>query len=171
MKKILILLVIISFTTNLFAQKIKEDKIDDFSGVRLIRTSAVGFTLTFACDVLKLVDNNITEVIFRITCRLNDLHEVKKDDKFSFKLDNGDILDLYSRSYNITNYSSYLLGNTYVNYHTLTPDYYLSKTDLIKLQTTPIVKVRMYMKGSLVEKDVKKKTAKKLLNMFNLINY
>lgn len=171
MKKILLLLVLASISTPLFSQKIAENKIDEFTGHSVIRTSWEKFAVidwTTSYFRFSKLDEHFQFDFKKMALRV---FAIPEGEKLLFILDDGTVYKLWNLEHTISSKGAGAigLGGSGAQGVSLT---LISQEDpnFNKLISNPIVKVRLYTTDGYVESEVSEKDAKKIQTALNLIN-
>ena len=164
MKKILICILIFISAANAFAQKILVDRVDDLLGFREVICTAKSETLDgwkyeFGLSAWDNPNSGSNDLYYTIIVVSN--YPIPNEGILLFKLDNDDIISPKFLSTTDNTTSTGILTRTVFT---------IDKTDLNKLATHGIVKMRISNRTSYYEKNWKKdKLGKWLYNSYLLI--
>ena len=164
MKKVLLLILFFISAANTFAQKILIDRVDDLLGFRQVICTAKSETLDgwkydFGLSAWDEPNSDSDELSYTIIVVSNC--SIPNEGNLVFKLDNDDIINTKFLSTTDNGTSTDILTRTV---------FAIDKTDLDKLATYGIVKMRVSNRTSYYEKNWKKdKMGKWLYNSYRLI--
>lgn len=157
MKRILVLVMFtISITLSTMAAiKIQSDDVSS-DGIRTIIASFFNiYTETFSGGSLCLqaiefnTDNERTH-FYSLNFMLNDgVFEIMKGSKLLIKLENGEIIELSAMIDVLKDYNMIRTG-------LVSPTYLISKEDIQKISTNPVVKIRIETAIGMIDHDIKK---------------
>jgi len=166
-----ILLLLASFLSfHVLSQKIEENKVDEFTGNSVKRTSwetlnmSMSFTAYFR--VSKINDNYYLGIKMMMG---GDVFAINEGDEIMFKLSNDEIVKLQNLEYTITCTGCGAKGFAGSAGEGIEVSYPMTKEQVQKLTSNNVVKMRVYTNKGYVENETKEKHAKKLISALKLI--
>jgi len=171
MKKHIIICILFCVTSlQVFAQKLEENKKDDFSNKSIKRTSWETLYKTLSTESHFSFSKVDSSAFINVKMMIGKVFSIDKGDELMLKLDNGDIVKLTCIAYEVTCNGCGAVGLIGSQAEGLNVAYWLSKDQLDKLKTHKIVKVRINTTDGYVEQDIKEKNANKIITCINLIS-
>jgi len=172
MKKYVLTLCILLTVASLrsFAQKLEEDKKDDFSNKSVKRTSWETLYKTLSTESHFSFSKVDSSAFINVKLMIGKVFSIEKNQELMFKLDNGDIVKLACLEYQVTCNGCGAVGLIGRQAEGLNAAYWLSKDQLDKLKTHKVVKVRINTIYGYIDEDVKEKNANKIMACVNLIS-
>lgn len=166
MKKFFLILMLVPLISSYsHAQKIVEDKIDEFTNTSVKRTSQEvlfrAFTEGFGYCIARINQSTFMEVYFS----MGRVFAIDEGAELMFKLSDGSVVTLFNSKYDLSNL--YSMGGSSYYYVRLT--FPLRETEIKALKSTPISKLRIYTTDGYFERDVKEKAAKKFIKCLSLV--
>lgn len=166
MKKIILFLLV---SLPIYSQKIIEDKIDDFTNKSIVRT-----------EWEKISSNSDLYLNVRIskidgTCFLElkffpkGVSSIDTKDDMSFMLESGEVINLRSTKYQLSNYGDGaigIIGSQALGFHI---DCLVSEADIQKFKNNLIKKIRINKSEGYAESDIKPKFAEKFRGLFQVV--
>lgn len=156
MKKILFLLMVSMLSAPIYAQRIKKNEIDKFTGAELIQTSnETLYTKQFimAANVTNMFSFCIRRVngeyCMPATIVMDDVVKYREEDGVQFLLDNGEIVALKT---NYTGIGCESYGNMGYSFST---SFDLQESDVEKLKNNKVITVRVTYLGGHFDRDLK----------------
>lgn len=166
MKKILLLLLV---SIPIYSQKIVENKVDEFTKKSIVRTDWEKISSTSEL-YLNVRVNKIDSISFlELRFFTNGVASIDKNHDISFMLDNGEIINLHSAQYEISNYGDGAIGIVGSNVLGLGIECLLTETDIEKFKNHTITKVRINTSVGYFQNDVKSKFSEKFKGLFQLV--
>jgi hypothetical protein len=169
MKKTITLLLLIAASSYTYSQKISEDKIDEFTKKRIVRTDwekICGTTkLYLNVRINKIDDQNYLQLKFfpKGVSSIDESHDI------SFMFENGEVINLKSTKYKLANYGDGSIGLVGSKALGFDIDTKLSESDIKNFQSLLISKIRINKSEGYSEDIVKTKNAEKFRNLFLLM--
>jgi len=168
---LLLLAVLLSSTAN--AQKLAENKVDEFTTVSIKRTTWEKFvggggmaSLSTHIRVSKLDQRFLVELKM---IRSNTVYSIDRGAELMFLLSNGDVVTLHNSEYTLTCSgcgATGFVGSTGMGTHTRYP---ITEEDIGKLLKDAIVKVRILTNDGYIEREVSKKESAMVHKMLALV--
>jgi len=169
MKKASITIIILLITVLGYSQKIVEDKVDEFTKDKIIRTDWEKLSnkqnIYTNSRVSKINDTYYLELRVITT----SVSSINTNDDISFMFDDGTIVNLHSTEYHITGYGDGAIGLIGSSALGFSIDCLLSTTDIEKFKSNSIVKFRINKSEGYSESEVSKKHSGIIKKMFQLI--
>ncbi len=145
----LITAIVLSLST--FAQTIKSDEIDKFTGSRRVETSIVSVKRALGCNLsfaFRSVDSLYLVIVYGSGCSVGI---VGSDDEYLFLLADSSVVHVQSKGI-----QDYEIGTGYsANYYH--HEYFISKPDIEKLASRDLVSTRAYIDDGYSDTDIKSK--------------
>jgi hypothetical protein len=163
---------LVSFASTVSAQKIIENKKDDFTNVTIKRTSWENLNsglISLFTGYFSIEQFNDTE-FFEFKLMLDKVFSIDEGALISFKLDNGEIVSLPCTKYQITCKGCGATGLKGSEAQGIDVTYELSKENAEKLKANKVVKFRVTTTTGVFDDDIKEKVAEKLQKSLALIN-
>jgi hypothetical protein len=156
MKKIVFLLMVSMLSAPIYAQRIKKNEIDKFTGAELIQTSNETLytkQLVIAANVTNMFSFCIRRVngeyCMPATIVMDDVVKYTEEDGVHFLLDNGEIVALK------TNYTG-IGGERYGNMgYSFSTSFDLQESDVEKLKNNKVITVRVTYLGGHFDRNLK----------------
>lgn len=170
MKKIIIVLFALFCTFFAYSQKIAENKTDEFTKNKIIRTDWEKILATSKI-YLNVRINKINDSYFlELKFFPHGVSSIDTKDDISFMFENGEILNLHSDEYRLSNYGDGSIGIIGSQALGLNVDCPLTQSDLEKFKTNIVVKIRINKSEGYSEDILKIKNSQKFRDMFLLID-
>lgn len=153
---------LLAATCQLFAQKLAENKKDEFTNNLIKRTSWESLSSTFSINAhfrISLIDSLET---FDLKVMIDKRFSIDKDQELMFKLENGEVVKLQNLEAVRTCQGCGAVGLKGSEAPGIAALYPLNKDQAEKLKTNKVVKVRIYTTEGYLECDVKDKFAQKI---------
>jgi hypothetical protein len=176
MSKTLGLIFLLVFSlSSLNAQKLTEDKMDEFTKVWIKRTSWAALTkdpssmrpYRSAFRICKVNDRVYLQLKMMLN---NSVYSIKEGSPLMFLLEGGDVVTINSNEYAITNYGDGAEGSGGSDNLGTNTTYDLSNEVIEKLLKGKITKIRIYTSEFFVEQEDKRNADKHLKRCLLLIN-
>lgn len=170
----IIFLYLLSFNVSK-AQKLTEDKMDEFTKVWIKRTSWAALTkdptsmkpYRSAFRVCKIND----KVFLDLKMMLGDkVYSINEGDPIMFLFESGEVVKIYSNEFAITSTGAGAEGYGGSSELGTNTTYDLSPEVIEKIQTSKIKKIRIYISDSYIEQEDKRNADKHLKRCLTLIN-
>ncbi|HTK21201.1 MAG TPA: hypothetical protein VL442_16880 [Mucilaginibacter sp.] len=168
-KALIIFSVLIGLTLKTFAQKLEENKKDDFTNAAIKRTSWETLTSSLSETAYFRISQVNGSETFDLKLMLYKIFYIGKDAELSFKLANGEIVTLKNLEYAITCKGCGAAGYSGSAAEGIQVTYPMSSEQVEKLKANKIVKVRIDTSMGYVEDDIKDKRAEKLIKSLGLL--
>jgi hypothetical protein len=169
LKKQIITLFIFSISISGFSQKIIEDYTDEFTKNKIVRTDwekiTVSNELYLNVRICKVNESSFLELKF-FTPRICS---IDTNDNISFMFEDGEIINLKSTKYKLSNYgdgSIGIIGSEAIGFYI---DCQLSNAEITKFKTSIVKKIRINKSNGYSQGEVKIKNSQKFKKMFELI--
>jgi hypothetical protein len=169
-RKLITLLTLLTlFTVATYAQELEENKIDEFTNIKVKRTSwetlnnTMEFTAYFRISRLNDID------YFDLKMMNAGIFSIGKGQELMFKLSNGEIVKLQNIEYAITCTGCGAIGFGGSAGQGIQVSYLIDKENFEKLKSNSVVKIRIYTNSGYVENDTKEKNAKKIKSALPLV--
>jgi hypothetical protein len=168
--KLLIPLLLISVSS--FAQKLTENKRDDFTNKGIKQTSVEklarsskmsGFSYDFS---IRKVDSTY---LFNVRMMSFGVYSIAKYDKFLIKLKNDSIITLYNPEYEISGRGRGSSGLSGSNTQGTSIYYPITVDQINQILQSDITKIRVYTTEGYSEEDVKESASDKVKAAFKLV--
>lgn len=172
MKKYVLTLCILLTVASLrsFAQKLEENKKDEFSNKSIKRTSWETLYKTLTTESHFSFSKVDTSAFIHVKLMIGNVFSIDKDQELMLKLDNGDIVKLLNTKFEVTCEGCGAVGFIGSGAQGLDVAYWIAKDQLDKLKAHKVVKVRIYTNEGYIEQDIKDKNANKITACVNLIS-
>jgi len=169
-KTTLLILAFISIINNSYSQKIVENKTDDFTKRKIIRTDWEKIVATSKI-YLNMRINKINDSYFlELKFFPHGVSSIDTKDDISFMFENGEIINLHSDTYKISGYGDGSIGIIGSQALGLNVNCYLTQSDLEKFKSNLVKKIRINKSEGYSEDELKSKNSEKFQNMFLLFN-
>ena len=164
------LITVLMFLTTIFgySQKIVENEIDEFTKNRIIRSDweKVSSTsnLYLNTRISKINDTHYLELKFYP----KGVSSISVEDNISFMFESGEVINLHSDKYKISNYgdgSIGIVGSKAIGFNI---DCVLNSNDLEKFKNNIVKKIRINKSEGYSEEELKSKNSEKFRQLFNL---
>lgn len=175
MKKI-ILPIILFVSVYSFGQSLAENKIDEFKKVHIKRTSwetlhsfSKGFVVNYRIEKIDSI------VAFNLKMMVGNgftptkVFSISKDSEIIFKLDNEELVSLFSISHEITCTGCGAIGFVGSEAQGINIRYFLDKSSIDKLIKNKVVKIRIYTTDGYYEDNIKEKRAIEFIKSIELV--
>lgn len=154
------------------AQKIVEDKKDEFTGAIVKRTNWIqvaggAFEATFYIRAGRVDSTNY--LYLRIIYGSRIVYSIPEGAKLMLKMQDASVITLENTEYQLSTRGGGaidLIGSDAPGTKTTYP---VSDEDVAKLINTPIIKLRCYLSDSYFEDEIKDKKAKQIQQLFSLL--
>jgi len=152
-----------------FAQKLEENKVDDFTNKSVKRTSWETLYTTFTANAYFRISNIDNTKYFDFKYQNGTVFSIDNGQELMFKLNNGDIVKVVNLNYTLTCTGCGAKGFTGSGAQGIEVSYPISDEQLKELKANKIVKVRFYTNDGYVENDIKDKAAEKIEQSLSLV--
>jgi len=171
MKKTVLLIITMLTLISLqsFAQKLEENKVDDFTNKSVKRTSWETLYTTFTANAYFRISNIDNTKYFDFKYQNGTVFSIDNGQELMFKLNNGDIVKVVNLNYTLTCTGCGAKGFTGSGAQGIEVSYPISDEQLKELKANKIVKVRFYTNDGYVENDIKDKAAEKIEQSLSLV--
>lgn len=176
MKKISILIVIVSIltvTNHLIGQDLVENKVDDFTGNVVKRTSweILNYTMKFTayCRISKINDNTFFEL--KMMMGTGSVFSISEGAALMFKLSNNEIIELNNLEYAITCNGCGARGFSGSAAQGIKVSYLITNEQADKLQALIATKIRIYTNDGYLENKLKTKYYQSIKNALYLVEH
>jgi hypothetical protein len=150
-----------------FSQEIAENKTDEFTKKKIIRSGWEKLTFTKYASYIRL--NKINESYFlNLKIITSSVSSVRENDNISFLFSDGSILDLKNSEYTLSNYGDGAIGINGSQALGLSLVTRLSEDEIQQLKNKTVSKIRVNTSNGYVEDVVKEKHAKVVKKIFDL---
>ena len=156
---------------QIISQELVVNKIDDFTGNTVKRTSweTLNMTMKFTAyfRISKINDN----YYFNLKMMLGggSVFSIGEGQEFMFKLSNGEIIKLPNLEYAITCTGCGAKGFSGSQAQGIQVSYRIMPEQIEKLKNNPAIKIRIYTNDGYVENDLKPKYYKKVQKALSLV--
>jgi hypothetical protein len=162
MKRLILLLTLVTVCSSVFSQKIVKNETDEFTGRKVKETSYVTISDGFNCFIRMVDDSRMLNVGFNCG---DKIYTMDDGAEFMIKLDNDSIITLNNFELSVADY----ISNQYYSHFLLKTRYRLPGEALNELKKHKIVIVRFITTDGYIERKVSKGNSEKLLKLFNLV--
>ncbi|MES2239695.1 MAG: hypothetical protein V4497_05480 [Bacteroidota bacterium] len=174
MKKIISLLLLFVSVYS-FSQSLDEDKIDEFKKVHIKKTSwetlhsfSKGFVANYRIEKI----DSSTAIHLKIMAGNGmkpKVFSIPQNSEIIFKLDNEEMVSLFSMSNEITCTGCGAIGINGSAAQGISTRYILDISSINKLLNNKVVKIRIYSNDGYFEDDIKEKRANELIKSIELV--
>jgi hypothetical protein len=175
MKKLTLITLVIIFGLSLksSAQKLAENKVDDFTKDTIKNTSweTVYATLstTVYFRVSKISDTTASAEYFNLKIMDGSRFSIDENEEMLFKMDNGDIVTIKNSKYTVTCRGCGSAGVFGTNMEGIDVSYRLPEDVIEKLKAGKVVKIRVHTNAGYYERDIKNRVAEKIQKCLALV--
>jgi len=171
MKKTLLLITLILSVLSLqsFAQKLEENKVDDFTNKSIKKTSWEVLYTTFTANAYFSISSIDRIKYFDFRYQNGSVFSIDNGQELMFKLDNGDILKVQNLKYTLTCTGCGAKGLTGSGTQGIEVSYPFTDEQKEILKAHKVLKIRFYTNDGYVENDIKDKVADKIQQAIKLI--
>ncbi|HQX30613.1 MAG: hypothetical protein IPI00_15440 [Flavobacteriales bacterium] len=172
-QSLVLLLLFVTCTLTTSAQKLDEDKVDEFTKVAIKRTTWEKFvggggmaTLSTHIRLSKLNERVVIELKM---IRSNTVYSIDESANLMFLFANGDVVTLHNNEFALTCSgcgATGFVGSTGMGTHTRYP---IGEEDIAKMSKDTIAKVRIYTNDGYIERDVSNKESAMVQKMLALV--
>lgn len=156
MKRILILLFLLP--TSTFAQRIVEDKIDEFTKSHKVYTSWERLLYNFDGNSFYRFRKIDSLILFDFKYQKNgNVQSIPTNASFYFKLSNDSIIELKCIEGVVSGKGDGAIGISGSGMYGLNAKYKITRNEIEKLKIADLSKVRFYLRDSYIEFEVNKK--------------
>ncbi|MDR3695076.1 hypothetical protein [Mucilaginibacter sp.] len=171
MKKafLIALIILTGVATKSIAQKLQENKTDDFTKKSVKRTSWEAFTSTGGPNAhfrISLVGDDET---FDFKLMMDKVFSIDQGRTIILKLDNGDLITIENSAYAITCNGCGAVGLKGSEAEGIETSYALNKEQIEKLKAHKVLSARISTNDGYFDADIKDKNAVKLIACLNLL--
>lgn len=167
MKNRIILKFIIVFIfcnlSQIYGQTLDENKIDDFTNLKVKRTSWETLNMTYSYSayfrISRINDNNYFDLKMMLGGKA---FSIDKNQEIMFKLNNNEFVKLQNPEFTVTCTGCGAKGFNGSGAQGLKISYPLNEDDINKLKNNTVVKIRIYTNDGYVENDTKESIANKI---------
>ena len=153
-----------------YSQSLEEDKVDEFTGNSIKRTSWEILNQTMKFNAFTRISEINGNVYLDLKLMTGKVFAIDEGDEFMLKLNNDEILKLQNLKYEITCTGCGARGYSGSQAQGLSVVYLLSKDQIDKLLEFGIMKIRIYTTDGYLEEDLKTKNSNVLMNSLKLLN-
>lgn len=160
------------FSINALGQKIVEDKVDDFTGDSILKTSWETINMsnkfTAYCRISKINKDFFFDLKLMIG---GTVFSIDEKQNLMFKLDNDEIITLSNLKYSITCNGCGAKGIIGSQIQGIMVSYPINKEKIIKLKKYNTLKIRIYTNDGYVENELKSKHSKRIKKTMSLLEF
>ena len=169
--KLLIQIIIISIISfNAFGQEIEENRVDDFTGNSIKRTSWETLNMTMKFAAYFRISNIDDLYFFDLKMMIGGkVFSIDKEQELMLKLSNNEIITLPNLKHTITCNGCGARGLSGSNAQGIKVSYLITEEQIYKLKDSDVTKIRIYTTNGYVENDLKSKHNKKIKKAMSLI--
>lgn len=153
-----------------FSQKIVENKIDDFTKNKVVRTDWEKICVSRDLYLYSRISKIDESYYIEMKIPTNYVTSIDTNDDVSFMFENNEIINLKSTEYKITCYGCGSIGLAGSAALGLGFSCKISNLDIEKFKNSLVKKIRIYKSGGYSEDELKSKNSEKLKAMFVLIS-
>ena len=167
-KKLLTIILLIGFSIQVKGQKLVENKVDEFTGNQIKRTSWVTTSIGYSRTNFGIskINNNF---YLNLKMLKGGVFSIAKGANIMFKLTNEEIITLSNNNYEITCTGCGAIGFVGSAAQGINTSYDITTEQLTKLKNIGIKKIRIYTSDGYLEDDLKSKHDRKIKKAISLI--
>lgn len=172
MKRIILLIVLLSISTIVKSQSLVENKVDEFTEKAIKRTSWETMTMKFGFVTYFRVSSVNHYKYFDLKMMIGSdgkVFSISKDQELMLKLDNGEIVKLKNIESTVTCRGCGAKGLSGSSAHGIKVSYSINQDEFNLLKNNLIKKYRVYTNDGYYEKELKSKQSKKIIKALELI--
>jgi hypothetical protein len=161
------IVILILFSTQIKAQKIVENKIDEFTNNKIKRTSWIStYTREYRTRfrISKINDN----LYLNLKMANGNVFSINEGQKLMLKLSNGEIIKLHNIEYEITCTGCAAIGFVGSQAQGISVSYGMTQKEMTQIGNQDILKIRIYTTTGYVEDDLKLKYSKRIKKAISL---
>jgi hypothetical protein len=169
-KTLLILIILVNITLRSIAQKLEENKKDDFTNDSIKHTSWETFCSSFTINSHFRMSQINNQKTFDVKIMLDKMFFIDEDAKMMLKLASGEVVTLQNLKAAKTCSGCGAIGFRGSEAPGIEVVYPMTKEDVEKLKANKVVKVRIYTSLGYLEEDVKDKNSEKIGKSLTLLD-
>ena len=164
-------LLLILFSTNLFAQKIKQREIDEFTKNKVVRTSweTINSDLKFTCSIRGTIINDSYYLDFKIMMGMGGVFAIPDGESIMLLLENEEVIKIHNPEHTISSVGEGATGMMGSGSDGVFLSCKVAHEQLKSISASNISKVRIYTTDGYVESDINKRKAKKAKKLVELL--
>lgn len=164
-------IILFSFSLIAFSQTIIEERIDEFTGDTIVRTSwetlHAGFDFASYFRVTWINSDFYFEL--KLMVAGGKVFSINKNDEIILKFNDGSIMKINAMKYGITSIGAGARGLSGSNAMGLEMNYFLQNRNIKILDKKLIEKMRIYLTDSYIECKLSKRNSKKIQNAVKML--
>ncbi len=163
----------IFITGYTFAQTLKVDEVDEFTGDTVKITTWECFQMDFSFTGYFRVSSIDGDLFLHVKLMLanGDVFSIDKGKSFFFKFENDEVIEVYNSEFSITCPGCGAVGIAGSKAEGISTSYSINRDDAMKLVESPVSRFRIITNDGYLENDMKPKRYKKIKNAFQLVLY
>jgi len=170
-KYIQLALLLILFSTSLFAQKIKKREVDKFTKNKVVKTSweTINADLKFTCSIRGTKINESYYLDFKIMMGMGGVFAVPDGESIMLLLENEEVIKIHNPEHTISSVGAGATGMMGSGSDGVFLSCKVAQEQLESIAKSNITKVRIYTTDGYVEANINNRKAKKANKVIDLI--
>ncbi|MGM0641929.1 MAG: hypothetical protein ACQESN_10970 [Thermotogota bacterium] len=159
------------FSTGLFAQKIKQREVDEFTKNKVVRTSweTINADLKFTCSIRGAIINESYYLDFKIMMGMGGVFAVPDGESIMLLLDNDEVIEIINPEHIVSSTGAGATGIMGSGTHGVYLSCKVTEKQLRNIINSSIAKIRIYTTDGYVESEINNRKAKKADKIIELI--